>query len=84
VGTIAKLISQVESGNVTHVYHGFGWPNIVCLIIGVAVLYDGYTSKEFRGSRSGEPIPVWKGRQISLIIGVIAILLGLFGRNWHY
>jgi hypothetical protein len=63
---------------------GKGWQNVLSLTFGVLALYQGYTGTEFTAYRSGEPISVFKGKLWSYIIGVFFILLGLFGRNWHY
>lgn len=80
---IESLILLVGNGNTTHVYHGFGWPNLLCFAFGAYSIYTGISEKEFR-ARGGEPISTFKGKLLSFIIGGFAILLGIFGRNWHY
>lgn len=84
VNTIGNLILQTEGGTVPHFFYEKGWQNLLCLALGVFTLYQGYTGKAFRSYRSSEPISVFRGKLLSYIIGVGFILLGLFGRNWHY
>ena len=61
------------------------WQNIVCDLVGVALLCLGILGKnvQFRQRHSGVPIPNSLGRLFAIAVGACFLLAGLLVRAWR-
>jgi hypothetical protein len=78
----ASVMTSIASP-LSKFFDGFGWQNVVCLLIGIGVVAVGYSGNEFKGHLTREPISTSKGKLISYITGAVFILFGVFAWHWR-